>query len=392
VTKVVVVGASLAGLRAAQTLRAEGFDGELTLVGAENHLPYDRPPLSKDVLLGRAERSDITLVDEAECAALGATWMLGQCATGLESGGVRVGETLLPSDGVVIATGARARVLPSCGLAGVHTLRTLDDALALRDDLKRAERVVVVGGGFIGTEVASAAATLGRQVTVVMEERSPLVDKVGSTVSQLLRDTMRAWGIELRTGVLVERMAAADGAVSVLLTDGNRLTADAVVVGCGAVPNSEWLSASAVELADGVVTDEWGRTSMPGVVAAGDVACRRQGDAHVRAEHWTHARDMPVVAARTLLAQLRGFEPAEPYASEHYFWSDQFGVRLQVAGNLHPRRDFQVVDGAVEDRCFVAAQFDGDRPLALVGFNSPRHFLQWRRRNAIALQSTAVNH
>jgi 3-phenylpropionate/trans-cinnamate dioxygenase ferredoxin reductase subunit len=391
-TSVVVVGASLAGLRAAQTLRDEGFDGELTLVGAENRLPYDRPPLSKDILLGEAEPSDIALADDAQYAALDATWVLGRPATGLEPGRVRVGETVLPADGVVIATGGRARVLPHCSMPGVHTLRTLDDALALRDNLKRADRVVVIGAGFIGTEVASAAAAVGCRVTITMAEPTPLVGKVGSAVSEVLRQTMSERGVEQRTGVLVDEMVARDGgAVTVHLTDGARLTADVVVVGCGATPNVEWLSGSAVRMRDGVVIDDWGRTSEPGVVAAGDVACRRQGDGHVRTEHWTHARDMPVVAARTLLAHLRGTEPPDPYAAEPYFWSDQFGLRLQVAGTVDPAREMRVVDGAIADRSFVAAQFAGERLTAIVGFNAPRPFLQWRRRNAPALlAATAV--
>lgn len=387
-TSVVVVGASLAGLRAAQTLRDEGFVGELTVVGAEQHLPYDRPPLSKAILLREAEPSDITLIDDAQYEALGATWLLGRRATALEPGGVRVDNTLLAADGVVIATGARARVLPSSGIPGVHSLRTLDDALALRDHLKRADRVAVIGAGFIGSEVASAAAKLGCRVALTMEQPSPLVDKVGPVVSGLLAQLMSEWGVEQRTGVLVQKMTADDdGAVTVLLTDGTSVTADAVVVGCGATPNIEWLSQSGVELGDGVATDDWGRTSVPGVVAAGDVAGRRRGSAYVRTEHWTHARDMPVVAARTLLSHLHGMELPGPYTAEPYFWSDLFGVRLQAAGTADLRREWQVVEGVVADRSFVAAQYDGEQISAIVGFDAPRQFLHWRRRNAAALRS-----
>lgn len=390
-TRVVVVGASLAGLRAAQTLRNEGFVGELTVVGAEYHLPYDRPPLSKAILLGEAEPSDIALIDDAQYEALGATWLLGRRATDLEPGGVRVDNTLLAADGVVIATGARARAMPFSGIPGVHSLRTLDDALALRDHLKRADRVAVIGAGFIGSEVASAAATLGCRVTITMEQPSPLVDKVGPIVSGLLAQTMLEWGVEQRTGVLVQKMTADDdGAVTVRLTDGTSVTADAVVVGCGATPNIEWLSQSAVELGDGVAIDDWGRTSVPGVVAAGDVAGRRRGREHVRNEHWTHARDMPVVAARTLLSHLHGTKLPDPYTAEAYFWSDLFGVRLQAAGTAVPRREWRVVAGAVTDRSFVAAQYDGEQVSAIVGFDAPRQFLHWRRRNAAALRSAAA--
>jgi NADPH-dependent 2,4-dienoyl-CoA reductase/sulfur reductase-like enzyme len=390
-TRVVVVGASLAGLRAAQTLRDEGFVGELTVVGAEHHLPYDRPPLSKGILLGEAEPSDIALIDDAQYEELGATWLLGRRATELEPGGVRVDNTLLAADGVVIATGARARVLPFSGIPGVHSLRTLDDALALRNHLRRADRVAVIGAGFIGSEVASAAAKLGCRVTITMEQPSPLVDKVGPIVSGLLAQTMSESGVERRTGVLVQTMTANDdGAVTVRLTDDTSVTADAVVVGCGATPNIEWLSQSAVELGDGVAIDDWGRTTVPGVVAAGDVAGRRRGREYVRNEHWTHARDMPVVAARTLLAHLHGTKLPDPYTAEAYFWSDLFGVRLQAAGTAVPRREWRVVEGAVTDRSFVAAQYDGEQVSAIVGFDAPRQFLHWRRRNAAALRSAAA--
>lgn len=390
-TRVVIVGASLAGLRAAQTLRDEGFDGELTVVGAEHRLPYDRPPLSKAILLGEAEPSDIALIDDAQYEALEATWLLGRAATALESGGVRIDDTLLAADGVVIATGARARVLPFSDIPGVHGLRTLDDALALRNHLKRGDRVAVIGGGFIGSEVAGTAAKLGCRVTITMEQPSPLVDKVGPIVSGLLAQLMSEWGVEQRTGVLVQKMTADDdGAVTVRLTDGTSVTADAVVVGCGATPNIEWLSQSAVQLGDGVATDDWGRTSVPGVVAAGDVAGRRRGSTYVRTEHWTHARDMPVVAARTLLSHLRSMGLPDPYTSEPYFWSDLFGVRLQAAGTADRRRDWQVVEGAVMDRSFVAAQYDGEQISAIVGFDAPRQFLHWRRRNSAALRSAAA--
>jgi 3-phenylpropionate/trans-cinnamate dioxygenase ferredoxin reductase component len=386
VTSVVVIGAGLAGLRAAQTLRADGFDGELTVIGAEPHLPYDRPPLSKGVLLGEAEACDIALADAYQYAAIEATWLLDCHATGLRRGGVRVGDITLNADGVVIATGARARLLPFCGAPGVHTLRTLDDALALRGHLKDAAHVAIIGAGFIGTEVASAAVTLGCRVTVTMAEPSPLVDKVGTTVSTVLRQTMLDNGVEVKTGVLAEDMQArADGTLAVLLTDRSWVSADAIVVGCGAIPNTEWLQSSEIELGDGVLTDNWGRTSIPGVVAAGDVASRRRGAGRLRVEHWTHARDMSVVAARSLLAYLRGDEPPAPYTAEPYFWSDQFGVRLQVAGTVDAAREFQIVDGAVGEHQFLAAQFDGERPRSIVGFNAPRAFTQWRRRNKAAL-------
>lgn len=383
--RVVVVGSSLAGLRAAQTLRAEGFDGELTVVGAETHAPYDRPPLSKDFLLGKVAVADIALADDAALAELGACWLLGRRATALRPGRVGLDGEELPADGVVIATGARARTSgASSGLAGVHVLRTLDDAAALRDGLTGASRVAVVGAGFIGTEVASTAVALGARVTIVEPQALPLGQALGSQVAERLVSTIREHGVELRTGVGVAGIAGNQHVTHLELDDGSRVEADLVVVGVGAVPNTEWLDGSGVICGNGVLTDAWGRTNRPGVVAAGDVACADG----LRVEHWTNARDMPVVAARTLLADAAGAEAGAPHRPAPYVWSEQFGHRIQMVGRVRAGVPLDVVEGALGEAGFVAVQRVDDAVTAVVGWSMPREFTRRRRHHDADLRAT----
>ncbi|MGQ4600902.1 FAD-dependent oxidoreductase [Nocardia sp. R6R-6] len=386
---IAVVGASLAGLRAAEALRREGFDGELTIVGSESHLPYDRPPLSKDYLLGNVAAADITLADQATRDALEARWILGQAATNLHPGQVTIadGETL-SADGIVIATGARARTLPNGGdLPGIHVLRTLDDAIALSRELDSAHRVVIVGAGFIGAEVASTAATLGKRVTIVEAATNPFETHLGRVAADVLRRTMNDHDVELRTGQTVAEFRGAERISAIVLNDGTQLPADLVLIGIGAIPNTEWLDRSGVRCDNGVLTDAWGRTSLPGVVAAGDVARFQRGDRRVRVEHWSTASGMPGVAARALLAHLSAGEPGTPYLDAPYFWSDQFGHRIQLVGAIAPDVPLDIVDGAVEDARFVAVQYRDNAINAVLGWSMPREFTQWRRRNHDALRA-----
>ncbi|MFD6296184.1 NAD(P)/FAD-dependent oxidoreductase [Streptomyces sp. NPDC060235] len=386
---VTVVGASLSGLYAARELRAQGFDGRLVIVGAEPHLPYDRPPLSKDFLTGHAGEDQLALTDAQESARLDATWLLGIGARGLDTRGRAVvlgdGRTV-PTDGVVVATGASARRLPGDGLPGVHTLRTLDDARALRAELTAGpSRVVVVGGGFVGAETASSCTVLGHDVTVVEAAPLPLVPQLGPDMAAVCAALHRRAGTRLVTGASVAGFragGAAPGAVTgVELRDGRVLPADIVIVGIGAVPNTGWLVGSGLRLQDGVVCDAGCATALPNVVAVGDVA-RVDGS---RAEHWTSATEQPRAAVASLLAG-RTVESARPLP---YFWSDQYGARIQFAGRRHPADTVRIVEGDLDDGApaadgVLALYERGDRTTAVLSVNRPRPFLRVRRELARA--------
>ncbi|MDG4860399.1 NAD(P)/FAD-dependent oxidoreductase, partial [Streptomyces sp. T-3] len=259
---VAVVGASLAGLYAVRALRAQGFDGRLVVIGAEDRLPYDRPPLSKGYLTGPPDEDQTALSDQEELAELAAEWLLGVPARGLDARAAAVtladGRTV-PADGVVIATGAHARPLPGPPLGGVHLLRTLDDASALRDRLHSgARRIVVIGGGFIGAETASSCAALGHEVTVVEAARLPLMPQLGPDMAAFCAGLHERRGVRLICGTGVAALHGPREVTSVELADGTRLPADLVVVGIGAAPNTAWLRDSplaAPDLDRGVACD-----------------------------------------------------------------------------------------------------------------------------------------
>ncbi|MFF8194484.1 NAD(P)/FAD-dependent oxidoreductase [Streptomyces bobili] len=387
---VTVVGASLSGLYAARELRAQGFDGRLVIIGEEPHAPYDRPPLSKDFLTGRADEAQLALTDTEETEGLDAEWLLGVRARGLDVRGRTVvlgdGRTVA-TDGVVIATGASARRLPGDCLAGVHTLRTLDDARGLREDLGRGtRRIVVIGGGFIGAETASSCAALGHPVTVVEAAALPLVPQLGAEMAAACAALHRRGGVELITGTGVAGLRGAVAVTGVELSDGRTLPADIVIVGIGATPNTAWLAGSNVALHDGVLCDDGCATAFPQVVAVGDVA--RVGSS--RAEHWTSATEQPRVAVANLLAG----RTTRTLRSVPYFWSDQYGSRIQFAGR---RRDGDTVriaeghltdgeltggeptDGARPDGGFLALYEREGRTTAVLSVDRPRPFMRARR-------------
>ncbi|MFF1359297.1 NAD(P)/FAD-dependent oxidoreductase [Streptomyces sp. NPDC058297] len=372
---VTVVGASLAGLYAARELRAQGFDGRLVIVGEEPHRPYDRPPLSKDFLIGKADEDQLALSDVDETLELGAEWMFGVRARGLDARGRTVlledGRTV-STDGVVIATGASARRLPGPVLRGVHTLRTLDDARSLRAELLRGpRRVVVIGGGFIGAETASSCAALGHAVTVVEAAPLPLLPQLGPEMAAVCAGLHARGGVELVTGVGVAALHGDLAVHGVELADGRVLPADVVVVGIGAVPNTSWLAGSTLALHDGVLCDDGCVTALPQVVAVGDVA--RVGGA--RAEHWTSATAQPRVAVRNLLAG-RTVETVRPLP---YFWSDQYGSRIQFAGRRRDGDQVRVVEGAAQDGSFLALYERAGVTTAALAVNRPRPFTRVRR-------------
>jgi NADPH-dependent 2,4-dienoyl-CoA reductase/sulfur reductase-like enzyme len=382
VLRIAIVGAALAGLAAARALRRQSFTGEIVVIGAERHQPYDRPPLSKAFLTGACAVPDLALTDPDE--DLDVRWRLGTTAIRLEPANRRIvlhDGTEIRADGVIVATGARARRLPGTdGLANVHTLRTLDDAIALRAALRGGGRLVVIGAGFIGAEVASGARSLGLDVTVVEALPAPLAAPLGSEMGAVCARLHGDHGVRLRTGVEVARLIGADRAEAVELTDGTRLAADVVLVGIGARPNVEWLAGSGLAISDGVRTDEMGATNLPAVVATGDCAMsfNRHAGRAIRVEHWTNALEHPATAVAALLAGGDRLPPDRPAIP--YFWSDQYGVRIQFAGHREDGDTVRVVDGDTEQRNFVAVYERHGQPVAVLGMNQPKLFTRWRRQ------------
>ena len=378
---VTIVGASLAGMRAAESLRREGFDGTVTVVGDETDAPYDRPPLSKQVLAGEWEPERIALYDTDALDDLRLTWRLGARAVAFDAASRTVtleGGERLGADGVVIATGARTRTLRgSEHLAGVYTLRTLADSLAIRAEFEAMpRRVLVVGAGFIGAEVAATARGRGLDVTMVEMAETPLERVLGAELGRVCADVHRDHGVDLRLGVGVAEITGADRVERVVLSDGTRLDADVVVVGVGVIPNTEWLEGSGLEIDNGVVCDET-CLAAPGVVAAGDVARwpNRLFGQSMRVEHWDNAIDQGMAAARRLLAG----EAAEPFAPVPWFWSDQYDRKIQLAGRSGSDDEVVIVTGSLEERRFAAIYGRAGRIVAVLGFNRPRHVMQYRR-------------
>jgi NADPH-dependent 2,4-dienoyl-CoA reductase/sulfur reductase-like enzyme len=381
IRSIAIVGASLAGLSAARALRQQAYDGAIIAIGAERHEPYDRPPLSKAFLTGECAASDLALGDPAE--ALQLDWRLGSTAVRLDPAQRSVtlaGGEEIRVDAVILATGSRARLLPGAdGLDGVHTLRTLDDAVALRADLATGSRLVVIGAGFIGAEVASSARSLGLDVTVVEALPTPLVGPLGAEMGAVCAGLHADHGVRLITGVGVARLTGSERVDGVELADGTRLEADVVVVGIGAQPNVEWLAGSGLDIAGGVVTDANGATDLPNVVATGDCAASFSpyvGVVH-RSEHWTHALEHPALAVSTLLG--RGHTGRAP-SGIPYFWSDQYGVRIQFAGHRVDGDTVRVVEGDPGQRSFLALYEREGRPVGVLGMNQPKLFNRWRRQ------------
>lgn len=389
----VVVGAGLAGVSAVQALRAQEYDGEVVVVGAEPHAPYDRPPLSKGLLLGTTAPDDLLLLPEEQRSALDAVWRLGTEAVALDPQARRLtladGEQLA-YDGLVLATGARARGLPGVALDGVLTLRTRDDAARLRAALRPGVRVTVAGAGLLGAEVSASARQLGCEVTLVEADPAPFARLLGPLGAEVLRQVHLEHGVALLGGVAVASVEGGGRVEQVTLTDGRRVPTDVLLVAIGAQPDTAWLVGSGLDGHGAVLTDEACRTDAPGVVAAGDVAryrSRRRGP--VRDEHWTNARDMPVVAVRALLAHLRGSPDLADGDLVHdplpYFWSEQYAHRLQVAGDVPPDAEATLVEGDPADRRFVALLGPARTPSAVLGWDSPRAFTRQRRALATAL-------
>jgi 3-phenylpropionate/trans-cinnamate dioxygenase ferredoxin reductase subunit len=377
---VAIVGTSLAGLRAAETFRREGFDGRIVAIGAEPHLPYDRPPLSKELLRGDWEPDQVVLrkqgVDDLDLE-----WRLDTRAEALDAAGHEIalhdGERIA-FDGLVIATGATPRRLANQpNLTGLFTLRTLDDALGLRAMLDARPKVVVIGAGFIGAEIAATCRSRGLDVTVLEVLPQPMVRGLGPELGAVLAAIHRDHGVELRTSVQVDTIEddGAGGVRGVRLGDGSVVAADVVVVGVGVAPETDWLEGSGLAIDNGVVCDET-CSAAPGIVAAGDVArwpnALFDGEL-MRLEHWTNATEQGVHAARRLL----GHE--DPFAPVPFVWSDQYDRKIQTVGRVTTDADVHVAHGTLAERQFVALFGGGGRLVGALGFNRPRLVMQYRR-------------
>ena len=377
----VIVGASLAGLSAARAARNLGFGGRVVIIGDDPARPYDRPPLSKDFLAGRVEAADLAL--ETDTDALEAEWILGTRAVSfdpltrlvhLEDG------QAVRADGLVIATGASPRSLPQiAGADNVVSLRTVADAQRLRELLVPGRRLVVVGAGFIGAEVASTAHGLGLEVTVLEKSPTPLCGPLGAQLGTVVAGLHERAGVELICGADIAGFEfTGDRVAAVRLAGGRVLGADVVVVGIGAVPNTAWLEGSGIELGNGVLCDATGATSIPGVVAVGDCAAwwDPATGRHHRVEHWTGAAQRPAVAVGALL----GADPATlPAVKPPYFWSDQYGTRLQFAGDAS-RGDRVVYEhGGPDQDSLLVVYYAGEQPVAVLAWNQTRLFCRWRK-------------
>lgn len=379
--RIAIVGASLGGLRTAQGLRGRGkFEGSITLIGAEPHYPYDRPPLSKQLLAGQWGPEQ-TLLDAPDTVdKLGLDLRLGVRAENLD---LEAREVALSDgrsvafDALVIATGATPRTLPNTpDLAGIHTLRTIDDSMRIRAELAKEPRVAVVGAGFIGAEVASVARSAGLEVTLIEALPAPLANAVGAEVGEACANLHRQRGVDVRCGALVAGFEGDERVEQVVLADGSKVEADLVVVGIGVAPETGWLEGSGLELRDGIVCDST-LMAAPGVFAIGDV-CRWYNpiyEEEMRVEHWTNVIHQSRQVARNLLA-----EPGEarPFASVPYVWSDQYDASIQSLGHMRPDDPFEVLHGSLESLEFVVGY---QRNGILVGgltFNMPQQLSSYR--------------
>ena len=377
--RIVVVGASLAGVRTAKALRRKGFDGPLAIIGEEDELPYDRPPLSKQFLT--ADEPALKPLEKEDFYD-GVELRLGQRAVGLDraAGAVRLADgTEVTGEHVVIATGTRARSLPLLPDGErVARLRSAADAVRIRAALAEVRSLVVIGGGFIGCEVAASAGSLGIDVTIVEPAVAPVVRGVGEWVGGVLADVHRDHGVDVRLGVAVAHAEHRSSGVSVVLTDGTRIETEFVVVGIGAQACTDWLAGSGLPLADGVVCDDRCRVAGGGgrIWAAGDVARWPSGTfgGDRRVEHWTNAVEQSAVVAANLLddgSDVR-HDPVP------YVWSDQYGHKIQILGDVGSRFETTLLQGSVAERRFAVAYADQGVLCGVVAFDMPREIVQKR--------------
>ena len=386
---VVIVGAGLGGLRSAESLRAAGYTGPITVVGDEPYLPYNRPPLSKDALAGGIDLAGLEFrrkatVDDVE-------WRLGSHAASASFADHTVtlaDGTVLPFDGLVIASGIRPRRLPIQGPdQGRHVLRTADDAMGLRSLLTPGSHVVIMGAGFIGCETAATARQLGAEVAVVAIDAEPMIRPLGTELGAGMRRRHEAHGVHFHLGHSIDAFAGGDRIRSVSLSNGTELPADVVIEAVGSVANTEWLAGNGLDLTDGVLVDGSMRvaTDLAPVVAVGDIARHPNalfGGIARRIEHWNMPTETGRRAGATLAALLAGGEPdGAPFTAMPSFWSDQYDYALQSFGMPGIADRIEVVDGDPDGPCIVEYH-DSSGLVGVVGVDRTPDLIPYRKQLA----------
>ena len=380
----VIVGAGLAGLRTAEELRKANFEGTIVLVGSEPHLPYDRPPLSKDVI--RGERDDTTLKPRDFFDDKQIELRLGTAAASVDTAAKTItlaDGTQLDYDQLIIATGLRPRRIPGLQETGVHVLRSVDDSLSLRAELESGKRALVVGAGFIGCELAASFRARGVDVLLVEPQPTPLAGVLGEQVGRLIARMHRDEGVDLRCGIGLKSLVADESGriTSAILSDDTEVKVDVVVIGVGSVPVTEWLADSGIELAEpgdggGVIADEVGRTSTPDVWAVGDVASWSVGGANKRVEHWSNAGDQAKLLAKALTGVDAGV------AAVPYFWSDQYDIKIQALGKPAASDTVHLIED--DGRKFLAYYSRDGVLTGVVGGGLPAKVMKTRAQVAAA--------
>ena len=363
----VIVGAGLAGAKAAEALRDSGFDGQISLIGAEEHLPYERPPLSKEYLTGKADRDSVFVHGQTWYRQQDIDLRLGSPAAAIDRAArlVRLADgARLPFGKLLLTTGARPRQL--AGITGVHYLRTLDDSDRLKEILATGSRLAVIGGGWIGLEIAAAARQAGLQVTVLESLELPLLRVLGHEMAQVFADLHRSAGVDLRLGARIEEIISTGStATGVRLADGTLIGADAVLAGIGATPRTELAEQAGLEIENGIVTSAALRTSDPDIFAAGDVASAFHPllGHHVRVEHWANALKQPAVAAAAMLDEDTRYEELP------YFYTNQYDLGMEYVGHVGSGYDQIVVRGDLEAGEFIAFWLKDGQVLAGMNVN-----------------------
>ena len=375
--RVVVVGGSIAAVNAVDGLRRHGHQGEISLVSAEDVLPYDRPPLSKDALRDGLEHHNLLIKTAEWYDEHGVELKLATAAVGLDTANKAIAlddGSSLDYDGLVIATGCNPRPFgPLAGVPNVHEIRTLSDSVALREQLLPGRHLVVIGAGFIGLEVAATARKLGLDVSVVEIAQVPLTRVLGTETGEWFRDYHVAHGVSVQCGVGVGSVDAGDGGTKLTLSDGTVLSADLILVGVGVVPATNWLAGSGIEIDNGIVCDPGLRTNAPDVVAAGDIVRWHNPlfDESMRVEQWLNAVDQGSHAAATLLGN------DDPFSPVPYFWSDQFDAKVKFVGRADASDEVHVT--RVSDTAMIALFGRDDLLRGALCVNAPRQLARYKQ-------------